>query len=337
MAVGFAALNTGNNLLFFGWGLLLSSIVISGVLSEATLRGLAVKPEPQGELRAGALSPLPVLVENQGGRLPAFGVEVVAHIDDGGEQPRAVKAPFLLRLSAGDDERLRVRWIPERRGELSLAGYEAMTAYPFGFFEKSRRLPLDRPQPLVVYPARVDVSGLQRTLLSRLGETPTRRAGPGDELFALRPYREGDDPRFIAWRRSLRGGRLMVRETEAHASRAVLLELMFPQASKRDHEATERAIAVLGSLAEELLRRDEVVGVRTAGVLLLPAPGPRQRAAILTALARLDPDAPLAPAPVKRGIARVALAPSGFPVAGGADHVLALAVDGDERRPGRAA
>ena len=34
-ASGFAAFNTGNNLLFFGWGLLLSSIVVSGILSEA--------------------------------------------------------------------------------------------------------------------------------------------------------------------------------------------------------------------------------------------------------------------------------------------------------------
>ncbi len=40
-AVGAAAINTGNNLLMLGWGLLLSAIVISGLLSEGTLRTAA--------------------------------------------------------------------------------------------------------------------------------------------------------------------------------------------------------------------------------------------------------------------------------------------------------
>tara|TARA_Y100001934_G_scaffold264061_1_gene340421 strand:- start:402 stop:656 length:255 start_codon:yes stop_codon:yes gene_type:complete len=31
--IGFAAINTGNNLLYMGWGLLLSATVVSGVLS----------------------------------------------------------------------------------------------------------------------------------------------------------------------------------------------------------------------------------------------------------------------------------------------------------------
>ena len=40
IAVGLAAINTGNNLLFLCWGILLSAIVLSGVLSEACLRVL---------------------------------------------------------------------------------------------------------------------------------------------------------------------------------------------------------------------------------------------------------------------------------------------------------
>ena len=43
-AVGFAAMNTGNNLLFFGWGLVLSSIIISGILSESTLQAASATP-----------------------------------------------------------------------------------------------------------------------------------------------------------------------------------------------------------------------------------------------------------------------------------------------------
>ena len=52
-AVGFAAMNTGNNLLFFGWGLILSSIIISGILSESTLQSATPTPLGPGELRVG--------------------------------------------------------------------------------------------------------------------------------------------------------------------------------------------------------------------------------------------------------------------------------------------
>ena len=50
--VGFAALNTGNNLLFLGWGMVLSAIVLSGILSEATLRVTRVTLRPPVDPRA---------------------------------------------------------------------------------------------------------------------------------------------------------------------------------------------------------------------------------------------------------------------------------------------
>ena len=43
IGVGFAAINTGNNLLYLLLGWLLSFILASGFLSEATMRGLRVR------------------------------------------------------------------------------------------------------------------------------------------------------------------------------------------------------------------------------------------------------------------------------------------------------
>ena len=42
MAVGLAAINTGNNLLFLIFGFMLSLIVLSGILSEIVLRRVKV-------------------------------------------------------------------------------------------------------------------------------------------------------------------------------------------------------------------------------------------------------------------------------------------------------
>lgn len=329
-ALGLAAFNTGNNLLFFGWGLSLSAILVSGLLSESTLRSVSVKLGKAGELRVGQPGGLAVLLSSSSPRMPAFGVEVAARVrgpgaagsaaDDADGGALLVGSAYELRLSPGEARDVDVDFRPVRRGAHALTVLEARTAYPFGFFEKARTFPQEPAPGLVVLPARVDVGGLSRALLARLGDAPSRRVGPGDELFGLRPFRQGDDPRKIAWRRTAKTGRPVVRETEAVRSREVLLDLVLPPSS--NEAAVEGAIAACGSLAEDLLAAQHAVGLRAPGVLLEPAPGARQRSAILVALALLDP---LRPAPdVGRAgrVARVAVVGDGAGSPSVADEVV---------------
>ena len=59
--VGFAALNTGNNLLYLVLSQMLAFLVLSGILSEAALRGIRVERELPRDIFAG-LSPNRVLL-----------------------------------------------------------------------------------------------------------------------------------------------------------------------------------------------------------------------------------------------------------------------------------
>lgn len=341
LALGFAAMNTGNNLLFFGWGLLLSAIVISGVLSEATVRPLRATPGHLVEARAGQLATLPWRLVNESAFFPAFGVELCARVmPPGGSAdmpPLRVAAPFLLRLSAREEIPVRMRWTPTQRGRHRLVAWDYDTAYPFGFFEKTRRHVAEGEPSLWVWPGRVDVSGLTHTLLSRLGERATRRIGAGEEFFAMRPYREGDDLRWVSWRATARTGRWTVRETEAAGGRALMLELVVPPSMLNEvsHRlgATpadactpdvriEHAIATLASLAEDLLAAGRQVGIRSHGIWLAPSGAPTQRAVILGALARLSPTDVPPPPRVSRAFARVAVVPPGFSRPAGVDAVV---------------
>ena len=329
VALGLAAFNTGNNLLFFGWGLSLSAILVSGLLSESTLRSVSVVLGRTGELRVGQRGGLAVRMTSASARMPAFGVEVAARvrapraIDLDDDEPGALLAgsAYELRLSPGESRDVDVDFVPRRRGAHSLTVLEARTAYPFGFFEKARTFPQEPAPRLVVLPARVDVAALARTLLSRLGEAPSRRVGAGDELFGLRPFRQGDDPRRIAWRRTARTGRAVVREDEAASSRDVLLDLVLPSSSASSG-AIEDAIASCASLAEDLLAAQHAVGLRAPGVLVEPAPGARQRSALLVALALLDPRAPVPDAGRAGRSARVAVVGAGQAAPSTADQVV---------------
>lgn len=352
LGIGFAAINTGHNLLYFGWGLVLSAIVTSGVLSEVTLRNLRARPRRAEELRARALSPLPLVVENPGTRLPALGVELELLLrrapvgkrskpertrDDRASDGRprdersrddesAIATPYLLRLGPGEAETLLVPWTPLARGRYLVEEGRARTTYPFGFFEKSRRLPFEEPLAVEVYPARLELGPTSRALLSRLGDTPSGQKGPGDEYFSLRPFAVGDDPRAVAWRRSARTGRLVTKETEAHGAREVVLILMFPNLSERALPTSirEEAFAALGSLAEDLLASGASVGVRTVGTWVPPAAGPRQRVAILHALALASLEESMPPDEAGPRAARVGVALPGFPLAPEVEHVVDL-------------
>jgi uncharacterized protein (DUF58 family) len=309
LAVGFAAMNTGNNLLFFGWGLVLSSIVISGILSESTLQAATPMLLPPDELRALREDRLPVTVENQR-RVPAFGVELSLAFrprsptgiapaptttaptasltpDDGVLRSGAT---FELRLAPGATRTARVPFRPLQRGLLDVESLRVATAAPFGFFTKERIVGPARLPPalrtLVVLPARVDTRALGQALWARLGETPAGRAGNGDELFSLRPYKPGDDPRRIAWRRAAKTGRVVVREHEATQSRNIVVDLRVGASASADD--IEDAIATAASLTEDLLDDGHAVGVRARGLFVPPLRSPRQRDACLRGLATLD-------------------------------------------------
>src|SRR5258707_12736402 len=76
LGVGFAAINTGNNLLYLLLGMMLSLIIASGVLSEMSLRGLSVAREPPARPHAGKPFLMGVSLQNHKRRLPSFSIEV---------------------------------------------------------------------------------------------------------------------------------------------------------------------------------------------------------------------------------------------------------------------
>lgn len=294
IAVGFAAMNTGNNLLFFGWGLVLSSIIISGILSESTLRAATAIPLPPDEARAGSPCTLPASLENHS-RVPAFGVAVSFMLGTTTAQTARTGSTFELRLAPGARRTCRVPWTPTHRGLHHLHSLRVATAAPFGFFSKERIVAGNDLPPglrsMLVLPERVDTRALGRALWARLGETPAGQAGPGEELFSLRPFRDGDDPRRVAWKRAAKSGRLVVREFEATRAREILVGVRLGDDATDDD--AEDAIATAASLVEDLLQDGHAVGIQGRGLLVSPGRSQRQRLACLSALASWVPGSTL--------------------------------------------
>src|SRR3954471_17039038 len=151
VGVGFAAINTGNNLLYLLLGWLLSFIIASGILSEGTLRKLSVERRPPPRIFAGEPFLMEVHIKNGKDNRASYSIEVE---DLQGKTPLD-KRCYFLKIPEAKTQRTSYRHTFAKRGRYTLTGYRLATKFPFALFRKSRDV--SAPLEMVVYPTRVAV------------------------------------------------------------------------------------------------------------------------------------------------------------------------------------
>jgi uncharacterized protein (DUF58 family) len=315
LAVGFAAVNTGNNLLYLLLGMTLSLIVASGLLSELTLRRLTVRRGLPGEIYAERPFLVGVELLNQKRRASSYSIE----IEDRADGVLLEKKCYFLKIPPERTQHTSYRFAFATRGLHHFESVQLSTKFPFALFRKSKSVPL--ADEVLVYPARVDVSDLLAGASVGVGEAPSRRAGSGEDFFAIRELRLGEDPRTIHWKSTARAGRLMVREAEEASSRRVTLCLDNHNRDPLDKThaaAIERAIARTASLAAHFIERGYRVRVVTRTAQVAEGAGRAHLRAILRTLALLDVPSggtvePLTARPTERAIFVSAGPPKGTP------------------------
>jgi uncharacterized protein (DUF58 family) len=151
-----------------------------------------------------------------------------------------------------------------------------------------------------VFPALLPVSPDLLRQLGAAGDRATRRRGRGTDLYNLRGYRPGDDPRLIHWRSSAKTETLLVRELEAETTEDTRLVLV--GTGSRDPEALEAGLSEAASLATHLIRLGAGVELVGPGFYVRLGRGKAHLRGLLTSLALYDPHAaPLGGAPADEG------------------------------------
>ena len=95
LAVGLAAVNTGNNLLYLLFAMMLSLILVSGVLSERALRRLTATRTLPPRLFAGTPIPCRVTVANARRWMPSFSLRLRERADAGRVTAPETRCPRL--------------------------------------------------------------------------------------------------------------------------------------------------------------------------------------------------------------------------------------------------
>ena len=220
LLVGLVTINGGMNPLFLMWGMMLFLILASGVLSELCLRGLEVRRAMPPSVHAETPYLMGIALTNGKLRLPSFSVEVEDLVDGRPIEKRC----YFLKLPAGRMQETAYRHVAPRRGRLRLSGFRVSTRFPFGLIHKSRDVAA--AAELLVYPALCPVPAeLLRGFASHHGRGDHKWRSRRGEIFGLREFRQGDDPRDIHWRTSAHRGGLFLRENEDDEGQEVCLIL----------------------------------------------------------------------------------------------------------------
>jgi uncharacterized protein (DUF58 family) len=285
VGLGVAAINTGNNLLYLLVSALLALIVVSGILSEQGMRGLRLTGILPEELYAGHAAVLGATLANGKRWLTSYSITLELLAPGARALDSGSRFIYFRRVEAATDRLATWQETPPRRGRWRLSGVRITTRFPFGLFVKAGRPALS--DEVLVFPA---VRPLGEAWLGRLGGAgagAARRSGRGDDIYTLRAYRPGDDPRFIHWRSSAKAETLMAREHEADASHDA--RLVLAGRGQAGSERLEAALSDAASIASALIRAGAGVELTGPALAIPLGHGRSHLRRVLTALALYDP------------------------------------------------
>ncbi|NET74395.1 MAG: DUF58 domain-containing protein [Sphaerospermopsis sp. SIO1G2] len=148
-----------------------------------------------------------------------------------------------------------------RRGLHTFPPVRLATRAPFGFFQQKKQLS-DPKTTVLVYPELRPLSRFSLFEQRPSVQLSRQRAGLGNEVMGVRPYRVGDSPRHIHWRSVARTGQLVSKEfvDETQPGLAIALDqtpLANPDWQERyaesKHNPFETAVKIAASLSQYAL------------------------------------------------------------------------------------
>jgi uncharacterized protein (DUF58 family) len=284
LAIGSAAYNAANNILFITLSLLLSCLILSGVMSWANLRGVSWLLQVPRPLRAHQEAPVTLELRNRKSLVPVYGLWfdlTTRPVAAGPRRPEAtwransgqIRAAFAQlekltervtlfqreRLDPGGEVRLDWMFTPARRGVVRVELTGVGSLFPFGFLRKRHGTALRHDA--IVWPAPVEYRFTRAAAAPHSAEgARLARAGASNDLLALRRYQAGDSHRLIHWKASARLRQLMVRQFAAESTATYFLRIDTAPEIWRREEQFELMCGFAATLAEDLFTEARLAG-----------------------------------------------------------------------------
>jgi uncharacterized protein (DUF58 family) len=279
-----AAVNTGNNLIYLLFSLLVASFPVSVGLARLNLRRLHLDLRAPSAPRVG--SPFTLDVEITAARSwPALrSIEVTIFTDQGEYGPILVE-----RIAPQSGTRVTFVSRGARRGPLKIVKAVVRSTFPFGLVRGECRF--DRADELLVLPA-ADRSAARdaQLLLTPGGRTLSPRVA-GTEYAGLRRGAVEDDARKVDWKVTARRGVTIVRETAGESCRETRLNVETRRGGepRQARDRFEEHVSRIAGHAQHALEGGGVVHLTLDGAASISYSGRTGLLHLLRRLARIAP------------------------------------------------
>jgi uncharacterized protein (DUF58 family) len=261
-----AALNYANSLALLLAFLLAGFALVAMHECHRNLLGLSLLEAAAPPLFAGSAGTLQLTLQNAS-RAARYRVQT-AVVDD---------PAVPVDLAAGGHARVELPIRGVRRGLQRIDRLRVTSSHPFGLFRVWTWV--YAPIVIIVYPRAAGSLPLPADSATSSGTWP-RGAGGSEEWFGLRPFRDGDSPRQVAWKAYAREAPLLVKEYSSAGSPLRMLSL--DAARQPDIESR---LAQLARWIVDAEAAGDLYGLELPGESIPPHRGPDQRHRCLTALA----------------------------------------------------
>ena len=265
-----AGLNYANSLALLLTFLLAGFALVAMHECHRNLLGLALLEAAAAPLFAGSAGALRLTLENSS-RRARYRLRV-AVADEGA---------VVVDLPAGGRGQVALPIRAPRRGLQRIGRLRVSSSHPFGLFQAWTWV--HAPLTVVVYPRPAGSLPLPADSGARSGIHPLGTAG-ADEWLGLRPFRDGDSPRQVAWKAYAREAPLLVKEYSSAGSPLRLLSL--EDARQSD---TEARLEQLARWIVDAEAGGDLYGLELPGVRIPAHRGPDHRHRCLLAIAVYGP------------------------------------------------
>ncbi len=247
--IAVAAVNTGNNLIYLIFSLMLSFILLAVVLLRKNLSRISLEVSIDHPVFAGEQTYASFTIRNNKKLIPAYSIRVTA---SGATQP-----VYCAYIAPKDSVKKEIKITFKNRGLYSYGKFFVQCGFPFILFEKTKAVKV--AGEVLVYPALMDVDQFLPDIPGPEGPGVGKTAGSGNEIHSIREFRYGDDRRNIHWKASAKTSRIMVKEFALADIRkiTVIIDNLLP--FRKD--VFEKTLSLAGSFAQYFLEAGYFVRV----------------------------------------------------------------------------
>lgn len=275
LLLGFAAVNTGNNLLYLIVAALLSFMAATGIAGKRNIEGYQLDLDAPDEVYAGLTTLLTLRIANPRRLFPALLLRV--ELDDS-----VVLLPFIPAQATGS---VSLPYCPPCRGHNRIDSLRISSPFPVAFFVRSHSFAL--AGDIIAFPAPRPLPALLRAAgreARRPGSSSAQRGNQG-VVAGIYDYTGSEPLKRIHWRLSARHDSLKVKELESDASEPVIIDPEELPGVNREERLSGAAW-----LIDRTLRRGRPVGLQLGTSVLAPGSGRDHKLKLLRALALADAD-----------------------------------------------